>query len=394
MIRNSLIKASVVLALVLMAQVKLSAQAVASITGVVTDPKGAVIPGAHVTLENSLTGAKYTTDCNGVGSYTINQVKPGPGYQIEFKRDGFKPVVITGLYLNIDSTRTQNARMSIGTNEQVVVVSAANQDMTLDTTDATVGNNFQVQMLNDLPIAFRDSPAALFYAQPGVTLDGAVTGARTDQTNVTLDGLEMNDNATGDFGYIVGEAPVDSVQEFRGVVGEPLSSAGQGGGGQFELVTKSGTNKFHGALVEYHRDTDTEANDWFNNNAGVGRPPLVRNQFGGNVGGPIMKNKAFFFFDYNARRDARSFLVDRTVPMGTNTTGYRGGEVAYINSADSITTLSSSQVAGFDPMGTGWDSTELSLFQSRYPIANDLTGDVGDSVNTAGFRFNSPDPYQ
>ncbi|MGD0520420.1 MAG: carboxypeptidase-like regulatory domain-containing protein [Terracidiphilus sp.] len=377
-----------------MAQVKLSAQAVASITGVVTDPKGAVIPGAHVTLENSLTGAKYTTDCNGVGSYTINQVKPGPGYQIEFKRDGFKPVVITGLYLNIDSTRTQNARMSIGTNEQVVVVSAANQDMTLDTTDATVGNNFQVQMLNDLPIAFRDSPAALFYAQPGVTLDGAVTGARTDQTNVTLDGLEMNDNATGDFGYIVGEAPVDSVQEFRGVVGEPLSSAGQGGGGQFELVTKSGTNKFHGALVEYHRDTDTEANDWFNNNAGVGRPPLVRNQFGGNVGGPIMKNKAFFFFDYNARRDARSFLVDRTVPMGTNTTGYRGGEVAYINSADSITTLSSSQVAGFDPMGTGWDSTELSLFQSRYPIANDLTGDVGDSVNTAGFRFNSPDPYQ
>ena len=285
--RNSLVKVSLVLVLGLMTQARLTAQAVASITGVVTDPRGAMIPGAHVTLENSLTGAKYTTDCNGIGSYTINQVKPGPGYQIEFKHDGFKPVVITGLYMNVDSTRTQNARMELGSNEQVVVVSAANQDVTLDTTDATIGNSFQVQMLNELPVQNRDNPSALFYQQPGVTLQGAVTGARTDQTNVTLDGLEMNDNATGQFGVIVGEAPVDSVQEFRGVTGEPLASAGQGGGGQFELVTRSGTNKFHGALVEYHRDTDLEANDWFNNNAGVGRPPLVRNQFGGNVGGPI-----------------------------------------------------------------------------------------------------------
>lgn len=157
--RNSLVKVSLVLVLGLMTQARLTAQAVASITGVVTDPRGAMIPGAHVTLENSLTGAKYTTDCNGIGSYTINQVKPGPGYQIEFKHDGFKPVVITGLYMNVDSTRTQNARMELGSNEQVVVVSAANQDVTLDTTDATIGNSFQVQMLNELPVQNRDNPS-------------------------------------------------------------------------------------------------------------------------------------------------------------------------------------------------------------------------------------------
>jgi len=387
---------------VVLASAYLHAQDVASITGTVTDPTGAVIPGVTVTLENTLTGYKYTTVTNSLGSYTFNEIKPGPGYKIEFMRDGFKPTAITGIYLNVDATRTQSVRMEIGTTTQVVEVSASSQAVTLDTTDATVGNNFQVQFLNELPVENRDNPSALFYEQPGVTQNGSVTGARADQTNVTLDGLEVNDNATGQFGDMVGEAPVDSVQEFRGVVGEPLSSAGQGGGGQFELVTRSGTNQFHGALVEYHRDTDLEANDWFNNNSGVARPPLVRNQFGGNAGGPIWRNKAFFFFDYNARRDARSALVDRTVPLGgvPNATlgyeaasGYREGYVSYLNSSGNVATLSPAQAAALDPQNIGWDQSLLTLFQSRYPIANDLTGDVGDMVNTAGFRFNAPDPY-
>ena len=100
-----------------------------------------------------------------------------------------------------------------------------------------------------------------------------------------------------------------------------LSDAGNGGGGQFELVTRSGTNSFHGALVEYHRDTDLEANDWFNNVNGVPRPPLIRNQFGGNAGGPIWRNKLFFFFDYNGRRDTLSNLVERTVPISAFVNG-------------------------------------------------------------------------
>src|SRR5580658_8718158 len=290
-----------ILAVILCTQAEVRAQDTASVTGVVTDSTGAVIPGTNVKLENASTSVAYNALSNSLGSYTIANVAPGPGYKITFTRDGFKPVVITGIYLNVDATRTQNAHLMIGTTTETVEVSASNQNVTLDTTDATVGNSFEVQLLNDLPVQNRDTPAALFYQQPGVTLDGAVTGAREDQTNVTLDGLEVNDNATGGFGAIVANAPVDSVQEFRGVTAEPLSSAGQGSGGQFELVTKSGTNQFHGALVEYHRDTDTEANNWFSNNTApvTPRPPLIRNQFGGNVGGPIWKNKAFFFFDYN-----------------------------------------------------------------------------------------------
>ena len=369
------------------------AQDVASITGTVTDATGAVVPGVSITLENAATGVTYKAETDAEGSYTITKVSPGPGYTVTFTHAGFSPFVITGLYLNVNSTRTQNAKLQVGTTTATIQVSAEAEGQTLNTTDATIGNNFQVAMLNDLPVQNRDSPAALFYQQPGVTLDGAVTGARADQTNITLDGLEMNDNATGQFGVINGAAPVDSVQEFRGVVANPLASAGQGGGGQFELVTKSGTNSFHGALVEYHRDTDTEANDWFNNNAGVGRPPLVRNQFGGNIGGPIWRNKAFFFFDFDGRRDARSRLIDRTVPLGTNSSGYRGGQLAYVNTEGQTVTLTSNQVAALDPQGIGWNQTELKLFQSRYPVANDLTGAVGDGVNTAGYRFNAPRPF-
>ena len=291
------------------------AQDIASVTGEVTDTTGAVITGVSVELVNATTGVSYKTTTNAEGSYTIANAPPGPGYTITFLRDGFKPQVIKDVYLNVSTTRTQNVRLSVGSSTQTVEVSASNQNVTLDTTDATVGNNFEVQFLNELPIQDRSSPSALFYQQPGVTLDGAVTGARVDQTNVTVDGLDVNDEATGNFGAIVANAPVDSVQEFRGTTAGVLSSAGQGGGGQFELVTRGGTNKFHGALVEYHRDTDLEANDWFNNNSGTPRPPLIRNQFGGNAGGPILRNRLFFFFDYNGRRDTLTNLVERTVPL-------------------------------------------------------------------------------
>ena len=193
------------------------AQDLASITGVVSDASGAVIANANIMLANDSTGVAYKAVSNSVGSYTIANVSPGPGYKITFTASGFKTVVITGIYLSETNTRTQDARLTVGAEAQTVEVSAAAENVTLNTTDATVGNNFQVSELNDLPVANRDSPAALFLQQPGVTVQGAVTGARTDQSNVTLHGLEMNDTASGQFGAIVGNAPVDSVQEFRGV---------------------------------------------------------------------------------------------------------------------------------------------------------------------------------
>jgi hypothetical protein len=388
--RRNLLKAFVLM-IAMLFSTHLYSQDEASITGLVTDLTGAVIPGAMVTLQNAQTGAIYKTTTNSEGSYTVNQVKPGPGYAIAISSSGFKPVVISGLYMNVASTRTQNVKLAVGGVAETVSVSAANQDVTLDSTDATVGNNFQVQYLNDLPVENRDSPSALFTQQPGMTLDGAATGARVDQDRVTLDGLDVNDMATGNFGSIVGNAPVDSVQEFRGTTAGMTSNDGNGGGGQFELVTRSGTNKFHGSAVEYHRDTDLEANDWFNNDAGVSRPPLIRNQFGGNFGGPIWKDKLFFFFDYNGRRDTLSNLVERTVPISS----FVNGTLTYFTNeaAGEESSLDAAQVAAFDPKGIGYDQAMMQFIGGRYPAPNDFSGNYGDLLNTAGFRFNAPYPY-
>jgi hypothetical protein len=393
----------VVLTLALFFPVLLYSQDVASLTGVVTDSTGAVVVGADVALLNTATNASYHTTTNALGSYTISNVPPGPGYRITFSAAGFEPLQIIDVYLSVANTRTQSAKLHAGNVSVSVEVSASSQDVTINTTDATVGNNFEVKLLNELPVQNRDSPGALFTLQPGVTLNGSVTGARVDQNNVTLDGLDVNDFATGSAFTVVADAPVDSVQEFRGTVAGNLSNSGPGGGGQFQLVTKSGTNVFHGALVEYHRDTSTVANDWFNNNSGVGRTPLIRNQFGGNVGGPILKNKLFFFFDYNNSRIIQNSPVTRTVPLDS----LRNGNVSYILNKDAsgntcaatsrqnttpqcIGTLTPAQVVQLDPQHIGDSAVLFPFVNQRFPHANDLTR--GDGINTAGFRFNAPSP--
>lgn len=375
-----------------------NAQETASIIGTITDQTGAVIPGVSVALTNTQTNVTYDATTNRLGSYFIPRVLPGPGYKIVFSHDGFQKTILTNLYLSVETTRTQNATLKAGAETQTVEVSASTETMTLNTVDASIGNNFQVEMLNDLPVQSRSNPSALFYQQPGVngvnsshvnnTNGGtSVTGSRDDQTSVTVDGLDVNDMATGNFGAIIGNAPVDSVQEFRGTTGGMSASASMGGGGHFDLVTKSGTNQFHGALVEYHRDTDMAANSWFNNNSGVARAPLIRNQFGGNVGGPIKRNKAFFFFNYGGSRIRQSASINREVPSAQ----FLAGQLAYQNTAGGLSYLSSAQVQAIDPTGIGFSPAILGLFNSRYP-ATPNNSNTGDGINTFGYRFNYPEP--
>jgi len=384
----------------------LSAQDSASVAGTVTDSTGAVVVGAKVEVSNPATGKVYTTVTGASGSYTITDIGPGPGYQETVSRDGFETTILTGLYMNVGLTRTQNVKLVVGSVAQTVSVSAANEGITLDTTDATIGNNFEVQFVNELPVSLRDSPMALLQQQPGMTQDGSATGARRDQNRLTLDGLDVSDMATGTafnlastgantsiVHTIIGNAPVDSLQEFRATTAGQLSSNGNGAGGQFDMVTRSGTNHFHGNINEYHRDTDLEANEWFNNFEGVPRSPLIRNQFGGNVGGPIWKDKAFFFFDYNGRRDTLASQQERTVPTDSF---IRGDQVTYFTNitANQTNSINAAQAAAFDPQGVGFDQSEMQLLAARYPSPNDFTGDKGDLLNTAGYRFNSPTPYK
>jgi hypothetical protein len=259
----------VMLALAISLATVASAQDVASLTGVVTDKSGAVIPGTKVILLDTRTNTSYQATTNSVGVYVFPRVSPGPGYKITFSKDGFENFTVANVYLAVSATHTQNAQLEVGQVTQTVEVSGAGQIVTLDTTDATIGNNFDMRSVHELPIQVRDSPAALLALQPGVVTanaagddpnqsrDGAVTGARSDQGNITLDGLDVADFRAGFAFVTVANAPVDSIQEFRGETANPLAASGRGSGAQITLVTKSGTNKWHGSAYEYHRNTIT-----------------------------------------------------------------------------------------------------------------------------------------
>ncbi|MGB6745822.1 MAG: TonB-dependent receptor, partial [Terracidiphilus sp.] len=377
------------------------AQDTSSITGVVTDSTGAVIPGVVVTLSNPSTGATFTAKTDNSGSYRFSDIPPSSGYKETFTRDGFSSVAISGVTLSVGITRTQNARMAPGTNVETVQVSAGGEAVTLDTSDASIGNNMSIEQLNQLPVYDRSTGInTLFVQQPGVdSFQGAVTGARIDQSEVTVDGLDVDDLATGQTFYLTSPAPVDSVEQFTGTVAGLTPGAGTGSGGQFQLVTKTGTNSFHGNVNEYHRDTTTVSNTWFNNLIGLPRTPLIRNQFGANIGGPIKRDKLFFFFDWADSRIVQSSTTERTVPLDE----FRNGTFDYINSdagcGDSsrldtqpgcITNLSGTKFASYDPAGTGFDTSELSYITARYPHVNDTS--QGDGVNTGGYRFTTPAP--
>lgn len=193
------------------------AQTTATLTGVVTDPTGAVIPNVTVEITNPSTGISFKAVTNSAGSYRIANIPPGPGYQLVFTSQGFSPYRVDNVYVNVASTGTQNAQLTPG--QQVEITVNAGEGATLNTEDASIGNNVQVSKLNELPVQNRLSPTALLTLEPGITLTGATTGARVDQNNITVDGLDVNDFGTGNFGSIVANAPVDSVQEFRGTVG-------------------------------------------------------------------------------------------------------------------------------------------------------------------------------
>ena len=418
-LKSSLI-ASVLLLLLPIVCLAQATSATSAVTGTVTDAQGAVIAGATVTLVDSKTSQEKTTTTNDRGVYLFAQVPPGQGYTLKFTAAGFETLEKTGIALGVGNIETHNAELKVGQVTTSVVVTAE-AGATLNTTDASIGNVIEERRLKELPIQIRSSPASLIGLQPGVIGNnvgtgatnrvGSVTGARADQGNITVDGIDANDQATGQAFATTGNAPIDAIQEFRTVTANPAASEGRSSGGQIELITKSGTNEFHGSLREFNRTAATAANSFFNNRAGVERPQLTRNQFGGSIGGPMYlprfgeggpalfngKDRAFFFFDYEGRRDAQGISYTRTVPLPH----FRNGGLAFVNNAPGctanarittapqcITILTPAQVAALDPQGVGVNQALLDFVNQRYPLPNDLT--LGNGVNTGGFRFNAP----
>jgi len=383
-------------------------QATTSLSGTVTDPKGALVAGATVTLTSLATNSSRTATTTGSGGYTFGQIPVGD-YQIEVEATGFKKSVVTSVHALVSHSMLVDVQLEIGNLSEIVTVVPGSAELLLNRVDATLGNPFVSRQITQLPSSARNVPV-LLTLQPAVTKEGYVAGARSDQSNVTLDGVDINESQTNSIGTIQDDplnAPLptnntvlrlnaEAIEEFRVTTSNPNASQGRSSGAQVSLVTKGGTNDWHGALFEFYRSKGLAANDFFNNRVGIEKPQLIRHTFGGAVGGPIVKNRAFFFYSFEARRQLSQTSVVRTVPLPS----LGRGLLRYPNPSGGITELTTAQLntifpnipGGMNPVAAG----ALAQAAAKYP-ANDFT--VGDSLpnrllNTAGFRFNAPTPVR
>jgi hypothetical protein len=383
-----------------------------SLRGIIKDPSGALIPGASVSLSDQATGKTVTATSNSAGLYQFPQISPA-SYLITVAANGFGAQSKTAALL-VDQPATIDFQLTVEASSVTMDVTASAQ--TLNTSDATIGNSVGNETIEALPMEGRD-PNSLLSLQPGVlylgqkpnqadSRQGAVAGSRSDQGNVTLDGIDDNDQITGYAFTGVLRSTLDSTEEFRVVTAVGSSDSGRSSGAQVSLVTKSGTNKFHGALYEYYRPTNTVANDFFNKNNELasGQPNIpqkyVLNTFGGSLGGPIKKDKLFFFFNYEGQRRAVDEIVEATVP----TASFMSGTLQYqYGSQNAIQSVSRAQLSALDagcsnqnlggqpicPWGPGADPNVLSYYGS-VPTATGTA--TGDGLNNGSLFFPTANP--
>jgi len=386
-------------------------QANTSLRGAVTDQSGAIVPKAQITLTNTATGMERRTESSSTGAYEFLQLAPG-AYRLRVEASGFKKFEAGDLRLEVANPATMNVTLEVGGTTEVVAVTA--EAPMINTVDASVGSVISEQQVRQLPLEARDV-AALYSMQPGVvylgnradldvmsdTRSGAVNGAHSDQSNILLDGVDVNDQTRGlAFTSVLRMTP-DSMQEFRVQTTNYDAQGGRSSGAQVSIVTKSGSNSFHGSLYEYNRNTATTANDYFIKlsqleNGQPNKPPeLIRNIFGGTIGGAIKKDRAFFFLNYEGRRDAQAQSTLRIVPTATLRQGivqYQYCSVALDSNGNcpgtvAVQTLSKGDLTAMDPLNMGPNQAVMNFFQS-YPMPND-TG-AGDGLNYGGYRFAAP----
>ena len=380
-----------------------------SLRGVVTDPSGAVVPGATITLFDSATGQTVKTMSKSTGEYQLPQIAPAK-YTITVTAEGFGSQVKSAEIL-VNQPATVNFALAVRSSNEVVDVTEAAQ--TLNTNDASMGQATDNATIQALPSEQRNVPD-LLSLQPGVlylgsgdntSRSGSVNGGRSDQGDITIDGVDDNDQVNGyAFTGVVRETQ-DSIEEFRVTTSNGNSDAGRSSGAQVSLVTKSGTNRYHGAAYEYFRPSNTVSNQFFHkqgqiNSGESNRPPkLIRNIYGADVGGFIVKDKLFFFGNYEASRLAESATVTQTVPTAL----YQQGVLQY-TSGGNVVALTPNQVTQLDtlngcaycntdayPYGPGPDPNALTYFNST-PAANGT--ETGDGLNTGSYTFSSPNPIR
>lgn len=370
----------------LLAGMAVAQSGTSSVRGTVVDPQNSVIPNAVVTLTSPGTGTVRTQKTGPAGNFSFDLVPPGT-YRLEASAPNFKKALVERVEALIDRPTDLTVQLQVGAANESITVESESSSVQVNTQDSSLGNNFVSQQIVQLPLEARNV-LNLLTLQPGVTPDGSVSGARSDQSNITLDGVNINDAQTNSIGAPVLRLNDDAVEEFRVNTMTSNSAAARSSGAQISLVTKSGTNNWHGDAYEYNRNTIFTANDWFNNHNGIKRPTLIRNTFGGAFGGPIVRNKFFFFVSYERRRDASQSPVSAvTVPLPS----LAQGVVRFVNSNGQQVQITAADIAKIFPDLNGINPASLQgLTQGTKYTANSTA--VGDGLNTGGFVFNAPTP--
>jgi hypothetical protein len=301
----------------------------ATLSGTITDSSGGVIPGAQISVTNTATGIKQEFQADSAGYYTAPNLAPGT-YEVRVTAKGFNTTILT-VTLGVGAQQQLNIPMKLGEASQTVEVTGALEQV--DLTSSTLTAQVESQTISDLPLNGRDW-TSLATLNPGVNLIetqvdyaqsargnrgfGAqltISGQRTTNNNYRLDGISVNDYANSGPGNVIGAAlGVDAIQEFSVLTGGFSAEYGKATGGVVNAITKSGTNSIHGDVYEFIRNSALDARDYFSRSANTPLAEFRRNQFGAAVGGPIIKDKTFFFFDYEGFRQAKGITTSVTVP--------------------------------------------------------------------------------
>src|SRR5215831_1201413 len=353
---------------------------VARLEGTIEDPSGAAVAGARVTVVNEMMGFSTSLLSDQQGLYVFPAMPPG-NYSVRVEASGFQKAVLNGIALNVSTTVTAPVRLEFGPTTETINVEA--KEAAVQVADPQGGGVVALRDIQLLPQAERN-PIKLAIFQPGVqVMPGPigfsnVNGARIGSNEIKLDGLDMNEPMYPALGF-ANRLPSDLVEEFRVITYSGKAEYGRSSGAQIEMISRSGTNQFHGGLFEFFRNTALNANDFFNNRDGIGRPKLVYNGFGATFGGPVRRDRTFFFASYQGDRAARQAVRNRMVLTEAAKSGiFRWPEGTGLQSFDIV--RNDPRRLGIDPMVAG----ALRLL----PAPNNF--DIGDQWNTAGFRFNNP----
>ena len=405
------------------------------IEGTVIDKTNAVVADATVKVTNEETGVSYESKSSSSGTWTVPSLTPGQ-YTVVVSHAGFQTISSQHNVLSVGVPLVVNTTLLVGGTTQVVEVESSYQR--IETTNATLSDVMTTEQVKNLPLNGRN-PLSLLTLEPGVTqrptsASGSGThvfGSRDRSHNVTIDGIDANESTVPNPQTNLQRLNPDNVQEFRTITLNATAEQGRNSGANVMIGTKSGTNSIHGDVFYFNRNTAYNANEWFNNYTGHDRPVLDLHQYGFDVGGPIIKNKTFFFGSYQGNKISQTEPINATgvgiagfgAPttyttlarqglfrfvrgtINVNGTNVTQGSPLLVDSSGNLkagvpvcngTTITGNCVDTYnifanDPQHIGPDASVTGLL-NKLPLPNDFA--LGNVLNTGGFDWNAPSAFK